>query len=266
MKLKDIDPGFHNGLSEEEALAKLDKLGARMADLQELLFAAKKNALLIVLQGRDTSGKDGAIRRILHYCNVQSTRVAAFKVPTPVEAAHDFLWRVHRETPAFGDVTIFNRSHYEDVLVPRVHKLVPKKVWKARYDQINAFEDLLVSSGTILLKFYLHISKDEQKERLLARENDPDKYFKLSLGDWQERELWDEYTEAIEDALDKCSPKQAPWTVVPANHKWFRDLTIAKAVVEALEPYAKEWHTDLQTEGKKQKAEIDKFRSAEVSK
>jgi PPK2 family polyphosphate:nucleotide phosphotransferase len=260
MKLKDIDPDYHDGLSEEEALTKLDKVGTKMGDLQELLYAAKKNALLIVLQGRDTSGKDGSIRRILHYCNVQSTRVVPFKVPTPVEASHDFLWRIHREAPAHGDVTLFNRSHYEDVLVPKVHKLIPKKALKHRYDQINAFEDLLVSSGTILLKFFLHISKDEQEKRLLAREENPNKYFKLSLSDWKERNLWDAYTDAFQEAIEKCDSEEAPWTVVPANHKWFRDLTIAKTIVEALEPYRKSWHAQLLSEGKEQKAAIDEFR------
>jgi PPK2 family polyphosphate:nucleotide phosphotransferase len=265
MKLKDIDPGYHDGLNEEEALTELDKLGNKMGDLQELLYAAKKNALLIVFQGRDTSGKDGAIRRMLHYCNVQSTRVVPFKIPIPIEAAHDFLWRVHKETPALGDVTLFNRSHYEDVLVARVHKLVPKKVWKARYDQINAFEELLASSGTIICKFYLHIYKDEQKERLLAREQNPDKYFKLSLGDWEERELWDDYTEAFEDALENCHSKDAPWTVVPANHKWYRDLVIARTVTERLKPYAKGWHEALIEVGKAEKASIDAFRKAKQS-
>jgi PPK2 family polyphosphate:nucleotide phosphotransferase len=262
-RLDDVDAGSHAGLSEEEAMAKLDKLGERMADLQELLFAAKQNSLLIVLQGRDTSGKDGSIRRMLHYCNVQSSRVASFKEPTELEASHDFLWRVHREVPAKGDVVVFNRSHYEDVLVVRVHKLVPKKLWKARYDQINAFEDTLVSSGTILLKFYLHISKGEQEKRLLAREENPDKAFKLSLSDWKERECWDDYTEAFDDALDKCSTKHAPWYIVPANHKWFRDLAITQAVVDALDPYAKDWHDALKDRGKKEKLEIEAYRASE---
>lgn len=260
-KLDDVDPDFHDGLTEEEALTRLDKLGRRMEDLQELLFAAKQNSLLIVLQGRDTSGKDGSIRRMLHYCNVQSSRVAAFKVPTELEAAHDYLWRIHREVPAKGDVVIFNRSHYEDVLVVRVHKLVPKRVWKARFDQINAFEDLLVSNGTILLKFYLHISKDEQEKRLLAREEAPEKAYKLSLADWKERECWDDYTKAFEDALDKCSPKHAPWHIVPANHKWFRDLAISQVVVDALEPYEKAWHEALREQGKREKAAIEAYRS-----
>ncbi len=260
VKLEEIDPGYHDGLSEEDALTKLDKLGKKMGDLQELLYASKQNSLLIVLQGRDTSGKDGSIRRMLHYCNVQSTRVVAFKVPTPIEQAHDFLWRIHRETPAKGDITLFNRSHYEDVLAARVHKLVPKKIWKARYEAINVFEDLLTSSNTIVLKFYLHISKDEQEKRLRAREENPDKWFKLSLSDWQERELWDRYTEAFEDALSLCSAKCAPWHVIPANHKWFRDLAITQVVVDTLEPYAQGWHASLIEEGKQVMAAIEAYR------
>src|SRR5579862_954317 len=259
-KLSAVDPGYHDGLSEEEVLTRLDKLGKKMGDLQELLFAAKQHALLIVLQGRDTSGKDGSIRRMLHFCNVQSTRVAAFKVPTPEELGHDFLWRIHRAAPGKGDVTVFNRSHYEDVLAVRIHKLVPKKVWKARFDQINAFEEVLCASDTILLKFYLHISKDEQERRLMAREEDPEKSYKLSLSDWQERQLWDKYTEAFEDAIEHCSTKFAPWHVVPANHKWFRDLAIAQVVVDALEPYASGWRKALEEQGKRERAAIEAYR------
>ncbi|HWD39572.1 MAG TPA: PPK2 family polyphosphate kinase [Fimbriimonas sp.] len=261
-KLNDVDPGYHDGLSEEEALTRLGEIGNKISKLQELLYAAKQNSMLIVLQGRDTSGKDGAIRRILHYCNVQSTSVVPFKVPTSVEAGHDFLWRVHSHAPGKGDVTIFNRSHYEDVLVARVHKLVPKKVWKRRYDHINNFERLLTESGVIVLKFYLHISKGEQEQRLLAREQDPEKSWKLSVGDWKERELWDDYTDAYEDALDECSTNDAPWRVVPANHKWFRDLAIAQTLLHELEPYEKTWKASLQQLGVEQKAEIDAFRKA----
>jgi polyphosphate kinase 2 (PPK2 family) len=162
-------------------------------------------------------------------------------------------------------VTVFNRSHYEDVLAVRVHKLVPKKVWKARYDQINAFEELLASAGTIVLKFYLHISKEEQAKRLLAREENSNKSYKLSLSDWKDRELWDDYTDAFEDALSQCSPKHAPWHVVPANRKWFRDLAIAQVVVEALEPYVKPWRAALEEQGKEERAAIEEFRKQTVA-
>ena len=260
VKLKDIDPDYHDGLTEEAALSKLLKLSEGLGDLQELLYASKLNSLLVVLQGRDTSGKDGSIRRILNYSNVQSTRVVPFKVPTELEAGHDFLWRIHRASPGKGDVTIFNRSHYEDVVVVRVHDLVPKKVWKKRYDDINSFERMLVENGTLILKFYLHISKDEQEKRLLDREAHPAKYWKLSVGDWKERELWSAYTDAYEDALEKCSTEEAPWRIVPANHKWFRDLAIAEAVEQVLKPQENRWMESLKEKGDLEKKAIDAFR------
>lgn len=213
------------------------------------------------MQGRDTAGKDGAINRILSYVNVQSARVASFKVPTPKELAHDFLWRVHSESPQAGGITVFNRSHYEDVLVVRVHELAPKEVWSARYDHINAFEKLLHDSRTTVLKFCLHISKEEQEQRLLEREADPTKSWKLAVGDWKERELWDEYTEAYNAAISKCSTKEAPWRIVPANHKWFRDLAIAEAILSALEPLEAGWRTTLAKIGEKAKAELTAYRS-----
>ncbi|MGV3614706.1 MAG: PPK2 family polyphosphate kinase [Fimbriimonas sp.] len=259
-RLAKIDPRGNGGLTKEAGLAELDRLGARMAELQELLFAARKHALLIILQGRDTSGKDGAIRRMLHYVNVQSTRVVPFKVPTETDLAHDFLWRVHPYTPGRGEISVFNRSHYEDVLVVRVHDLAPQDVVKRRFDHINAFERLLLDSDTLILKFYLHISKEEQEERLLAREAEPEKAWKLSVGDWKERERWDAYTEAYEDVLAKCSPPEAPWRVVPANRKWFRDLAIAESIVQALEPYEGEWRDSLERLGQAQKAELEAYR------
>ncbi|CAN5664577.1 polyphosphate kinase 2 family protein [soil metagenome] len=259
MRLNKVDTAAT--VAKAEGLAQLEKLGKRIADLQELLFAAGQTGLLIVLQGRDTSGKDGAIRRLSGFVNVQSTRVVPFKVPSAVELDHDFLWRVHPHTPGRGEIAIFNRSHYEDVLAVRVHELVPKPVWKRRYDHINAFESLLIDANTIVLKFLLHISKEEQEERLLAREADPDKAWKLSLGDWKERELWDDYTKAYEDMLSKCSPAVAPWRIVPGDHKWFRDLAIAEAVVQALEPYEKGWHASLAARGKEAKAELEAYRS-----
>lgn len=260
VNLKDFDPNDDHGLSEDEAEAIREELGAKMTELQDLMFAAGKHSLLIVLQGMDTSGKDGSIRQILNYCNVQSCRVAPFKVPTPEEMAHDFLWRIHQKTPGKGEMVIFNRSHYEDVLVVRVHEYVSKDVWKGRYKRINQFEELLVDNDTILLKFFLHISKDEQKERLLAREQDPEKSFKLSVGDWKERELWDDYQEAYEDALAKCSTKEAPWRIVPANKKWYRDIAIFEAIVDELTPYKKQWKSSLKELGEKEKAALDEFR------
>jgi PPK2 family polyphosphate:nucleotide phosphotransferase len=262
VKLPDFDPDEKGGLNKAEARERLEKLGGRMAELQELLFAARQNSLLIVLQGRDTSGKDGTIRRILDFVNVQSSRVAPFKVPTETELAHDFLWRIHGATPGKGEITIFNRSHYEDVLVVRVHELVPEKVWQRRYDHINAFEELLTDAGTIVLKFYLHISKEEQEERLRTREKEPEKSWKLSVTDWKERELWDDYTKAYEDALTKCNTKDAPWRIVPANHKWFRDLAIFEAVVETLEPYEKCWRESLKELGQRQRKALDEYRES----
>ncbi len=212
-----------------------------LIELQELLYAVRSHSVLVILQGRDTSGKDGTIRHVAGPLNSQSCSVASFKVPTEEELAHDFLWRVHAQTPPSGDIRIFNRSHYEDVLVVRVHKLAPKEVWRQRYEHINAFEQLLADSGTIILKFYLHISKEEQKQRLLEREKDPVKSWKLSVNDWKEREHWDDYTAAYEDALNRCSTKHAPWFIVPADKKWFRNLAVAETLRNALMPFKKSW-------------------------
>lgn len=257
-----IDPEFDGKLTKEEGQERLAKLGARLGELEELMYASGTHSLLVVMQGRDTAGKDGAINRILQFVNVQSCRVAAFKVPTPKELAHDFLWRIHAETPGKGGIAIFNRSHYEDVLVVRVHEFVPKPVWEKRYEQINQFEELLTSSNTIVVKFCLHISKDEQEQRLLDREKDDTKAWKLAVGDWKERELWDDYTKAYEDAIEKCSTTDAPWFVVPANKKWFRDLAIAEVLVEALEPYADGWKKHLAEIGAKAKQELADYRAA----
>ena len=260
IKLKDFDPDHDAGLTREEAEAKTAKLAVEMTKLQELLYAAGEQSVLIVLQGRDTSGKDGTIRVVMGPLNSASCNVASFKVPTTHELAHDFLWRAHAQTPGRGQMTIFNRSHYEDVLVVRVHDLAPKKAWKKHYDHINNFEQLLLDSNTIVLKFYLHISKKEQEERLLEREQDQTKYWKLSVGDWKERELWDDYTEAYEDALNKCSTKDAPWHIIPANKKWFRNLAVAEAIVEAMQPYKKQWLKKLEAIGHQEKAKIEEFR------
>ena len=239
--LSKIPTGAPKELNKELALEKLDSLGQELGRLQELLYAAGTHSLLLVLQGMDTSGKDGAIRGVMNYVNPQGCRVESFKVPSDEELAHDFLWRVHRVAPAKGMVTVFNRSHYEDVLVVRVQKLVPDKVWKARYELINDFEKLLVQNNTIVVKCFLHISKEEQEERLLEREAEVEKAWKLSVGDWEQRKLWDDYQKACHDALVKCSTGHAPWHVIPADKKWFRNLAVAQLLVETLKPYEKEW-------------------------
>lgn len=261
--LTKFDCDFDDGLKKEEALEKLAKLGARLAELQELLSVAGTHSLLIVFQGRDTSGKDGSINRLLEFTNVQSCRVCAFKVPTAEELAHDFLWRVHHQCPGKGSVAIFNRSHYEDVLVVRVHELAPKEIWKERYRQINEFETTLAAANTIIIKFCLQITKDEQEQRLLEREQDVTKSWKLSVGDWKEREFWDDYTQAYEDILAKCSTDIAPWYVVPANKKWFRDLAIAETVVNTLENYVNGWMEKLTKIGTVAKAELAEYRKTQ---
>jgi PPK2 family polyphosphate:nucleotide phosphotransferase len=261
VKLADVDPNADGGLSKEEGLARIQELGAELAELEDLLYFAGQQSLLIILQGRDTSGKDGAIRAILDYSNAQGTRVASFKVPTEEELAHDFLWRVHRETPGRGGITIFNRSHYEDVLVVRVHKLVPESVWRARYEHIRHFEKLLTDSHTLLLKFYLHIDRDEQEQRLLDREKETEKAWKLSVGDWKEREHWDAYTAAYEEALERCSTEHAPWHVVPANRKWFRTLAILERIVAALRPHREGWLEKLEKIGAAAKEELEAYRA-----
>lgn len=228
------DTGEFKG-GKEAGLAEAGKLTARLGELQELLYAEGKHKVLVVLQAMDTGGKDGAIRRVFSGVNPQGVHVASFKVPTPEELAHDFLWRVHKVVPGKGEMTIFNRSHYEDVLVVRVHNLVPPEVWRQRYDQINDFERLLAETGTTILKFYLHIDLDEQKERLQARLDDPAKHWKFRLGDLKERKRWPDYMEAYDDALSKTSTPYAPWYIIPANRKWYRDLVISSILVETLE-------------------------------
>lgn len=236
LRLADIDPAFRSRYeSEEEAADEIKEFRKRLWTLQELLYVERKRSLLICLQAMDTGGKDGIINHVLGAMNPQGCRVAHFRQPSPEEAAHDFLWRAHLVAPARGEVVIFNRSHYEDVLVARVHDLVPRKVWSKRYDRINEFERSLFDSGTEILKFYLHISKDEQLERFKARLDDPTKQWKISDADYTEREFWDEYTVAYEKVLSRCSTRRAPWFVIPANHKWFRDLAVGRIVVEHLE-------------------------------
>ena len=264
IKLEDFDPSEDAGLKRDQAEKKTAELIQELVELQELLYATRRQSVLIILQGRDTSGKDGTIRHVAGPLNSQSCTVTSFKVPTEEELAHDFLWRVHTNTPRAGDIKIFNRSHYEDVLVVRVHNLVPKEVWGPRYEPINAFERLVADSSTIILKFYLHISKGEQKERLLEREKDPTKSWKLSVGDWKEREYWDDYTAAYEDALNQCSSKRRPWFIVPADKKWFRNLAVAEALRDALAPYRKKWLEELETIGREKKKEIEEYRRPKI--
>ena len=227
------DTGAQKG-SREKAEETLLQLSQGLAGLQELLYAEHKHKVLIVLQAMDTGGKDGTIRHVFGPLNPQGARVASFKKPSLQELDHDYLWRTHREAPGKGEIVVFNRSHYEDVLVVRVHNLVDKPTWTRRYDQINDFERMLSEEGTIILKFYLHIDLDEQKRRLEDRINDPKKHWKLSPSDLPERKLWSEYMEAYEDAIAKTSTKGAPWYIVPANHKWYRNLVISSVVVSAL--------------------------------
>lgn len=232
--LSAIDPADTAGYKKDRALAEEAELESSLDDLQERLYAEGKQALLVVFQAMDAGGKDGAIKKVFDSVNPQGVRVASFKAPTPLELSHDFLWRVHQQVPPKGYIGIFNRSHYEDVLIARVNQLVPEPVWRARYDHINAFESLLTASGTRILKFYLHISKAEQKERLQARLDDPAKHWKFSTGDLPVREQWDAYMAAYADALGRCSTDQAPWYIVPANKKWFRDLVITRIICETL--------------------------------
>lgn len=236
VKLRDIDPGFHGKHGhKKDAAAELEKHEDRMRELQYLLYADHRRSVLIVLQALDAGGKDGTISHVLGAMNPQGVRVASFKEPTKYELAHDFLWRVHKQTPAKGEIAIFNRSHYEDVLVARVHGLVPKDVWSKRYDRINEFEKDLVDSGTSILKFYLHISEGEQLARFEQRLDDPMRHWKISESDYTERKLWPAYVEAFEEVFHTTSTPHAPWYIVPANHKWFRNLAVSRIVADAMD-------------------------------
>jgi PPK2 family polyphosphate:nucleotide phosphotransferase len=221
--------------SKDDAQQEVKRLTKHLDELQEALYAENRRAVLVVLQGRDTAGKDGAIRKVFGPLNPQGVTVSSFKAPTAVELAHDFLWRVHQAVPPKGAIGIFNRSHYEDVLVVRVHQLASEAVWRPRYEQINLFERILTENGVTVLKFFLHISREEQRERLRARLDDPTKYWKFSAGDLGERDKWDAYTEAYEEALRRTSTAEAPWWVVPADKKYYRDLVVAQVVTETLE-------------------------------
>jgi PPK2 family polyphosphate:nucleotide phosphotransferase len=253
IKLSDFDPDFKGDHeSKKKALELIELNNIRLRELQELLYAEHQRALLICLEAIDTGGKDGVIRHVLGTMNPQGCRVTSFRPPNSLERDHDFLWRAHRDTPAKSEVGIFNRSHYEDVLVVRIHDLVPKPVWSKYYGQINDFERSLSENGTHIIKFFLHISKDEQLTRFKKRLDDPAKHWKISEADYTNRERWDDYMIAFEDMLSKCSTAYAPWFVIPANHKWFRDLAVSQILVEYMQ--------ELQMKSPKPSVDIEKIR------
>jgi PPK2 family polyphosphate:nucleotide phosphotransferase len=234
VRMERLDPGDFHGWAKDHARDATGEQLERLSDLQDRLWAQAKHAVLIVLQGIDASGKDGAIRRVMSAFNPQGCRVSSFKVPTAEEAAHDFLWRIHKQVPGKGEIGVFNRSHYEEVLVVRVHELVPRDVWQGRYELINDFEETLTETGTTVVKFFLHISRDEQRERLQERYDNPHKRWKFSPGDLEERKLWDDYMAAYEDVLSKTSTADTPWYVIPSNRNWFRDLAISTIVADTI--------------------------------
>jgi PPK2 family polyphosphate:nucleotide phosphotransferase len=236
VRLEKIDPSYtgkHE--SHDKALPQIRKHLERMGKLQYLLYADGDQSLLVVLQALDAAGKDGVIRHLFSGINPQGTLVFGFKQPSKVESEHDFLWRIHVCAPAKGQIVIFNRSHYEDVLVARVHDLVPRSVWSKRYDLINDFEKILVQNRTRVVKFYLHIGPEEQLVRFAQRLDDPSRHWKISESDYSERELWPKYVSAYEDAMEQTSTKHAPWFVIPANHKWFRDLAISQIIADTMD-------------------------------
>lgn len=235
VNLDEVDSEATGGILKAEARELVKANLKRMTELQELLFAESKHALLIILQAMDAGGKDSTIRHVMDGFNPQGCHVVGFGVPTKIELDHDFLWRIHPHAPPRGFVSIFNRSHYEDVLVVRVNKLVPQHVWQARYDHINHFERLLADSDVTILKFYLHISKDEQKKRFEDRLRRKDKNWKFNPSDLKTRDRWDDYMRAFEDVFARCSHPWAPWYIVPANHKWYRNLFISSVIVAAME-------------------------------
>lgn len=264
VRLADYDPRATGGLSAEQTQQELATLLPRLAELQDLLYGAGQQSVLIVLQGLDTSGKDGTIKHVMTALNPLGCRVASFKAPTEDERSHDFLWRIHQQVPPRGILTIFNRSHYEDVLVARVHQLAPTAVWRGRYHEINQFERLLARNGTVVLKFFLHISKGEQQKRLLAREDDPTKAWKLSVADWQDRAYWEAYQAAYEDALGRCGTTWAPWEIVPADHKWYRNYVVARRIVERLAKHERLWRKELTARGSAELAELAAYRAAGI--
>jgi PPK2 family polyphosphate:nucleotide phosphotransferase len=235
VRLSKIDPSDTHGKHKDAAESQLAKNLERLSILQYRLYAESRRSLLVVLQGIDAGGKDGTIRHVMSGFNPQGASVTSFKVPAGEEKQHDYLWRVHKAVPKFGEIGIFNRSHYEEVLVVRVHNLVPQSVWKKRYDQINNFEQMLADEGVNIVKFFLYIDRDEQKRRFQARLEDPAKKWKFSSADIEERKFWDDYTAAFEDAIERCSKPYAPWFIIPANKKWFRNLAVSEILIHTLE-------------------------------
>ena len=235
VSLSKWDPENTEGFEDKKSVKKkMAKNLERLSELQYLLYAENKRSVLVVLQALDAGGKDGTIRHVMGPLNPQSCKVVSFKTPTTEELSHDFLWRIHRAAPRTGEIRIFNRSHYEDVLIVRVHDMAPRAVWSRRYDQINTFEKILALNNTHIFKFYLHISKEEQLERFKARLEEPTKQWKASLADFEERKYWKDYTKAYEAALSKCSTSEAPWFIIPANKKWFRNFAVSQILVEEL--------------------------------
>ncbi len=249
------------GMTRTRAEKQFAALGQELFDLQDAMFSARVQGVLVVLQGRDGAGKDGTIKHVVGCLNPRGVKVTSFGIPTPEERDHDFLWRIHRHAPRRGEFAIFNRSHYEDVLVVRVHGLEPKKILKERYGHIRDFEELLAEHGTIVLKYFLHITRDEQKHRLLEREKDPNAAWKLNPNDWKERDHWADYTAAYEDAISRTAARHAPWTVVPANAKWYRNLVVARSIVDALRNHRKHWEKTLKNMGEARRAELDAYRA-----
>ncbi len=255
LKLKDVDPAYYGKHQDsDKAAAELQHYTQKIASLQYTLYAEHAHSLLIVLQGIDAAGKDGICRHVIDAMNPLGCTVTGFKQPTAEAKAHDFLWRVHPHAPGLGQVAIFNRSHYEDVLVVRVHKLVPEEEWSRRYDHINAFESLLTHSRTTILKFFLYISKDEQLARFKERLVDPARQWKISESDYTERQYWNDYVAAYEDMLERCSTKHAPWYVIPSNHKWFRNLAVSQIICSAME--------DMNMKMPKPTVDLDRIRKA----
>lgn len=236
IKLQKLNPGYDFNINEKEAEdAVKQNLKKKMSDLQYKLFAERKKALLIIFQGVDTSGKDSTIRHVISAFNPQSCAVKAFKEPTAEDLSHDFLWRIHKSTPAKGEIVIFNRSHYEDIIQPRVHKTIHKSIWIQRYEHINAFERCLSDNNTKIIKFFLYISKKEQRKRLEERLTDPSKQWKVSERDIEDRKYWSRYIAAYQDIINKCSNLSAPWYIIPANKKWFRNLAVSSIIIDTLE-------------------------------
>ena len=235
-KLADVDPGSTADApgDKDETIDAFEKLRDEIDDWQQRLYAEREQALLVVIQAIDAGGKDGTIKKVFTGVNPQGVRVTSFKEPSEDELAHDFLWRVHKATPGKGEIGVFNRSHYEDVLIVRVHDIVPEKVWRARYGIIRDFERSLVAARTRVVKLFLHISEDEQKQRFEARQENPDKHWKYNPADEKERERWDDYQRAFEDAINETSTDDAPWYVIPANHKWYRNWLVATILVDTL--------------------------------